>query len=117
MAQVVMKSRKKFMDVYIGLLGFVNDSCVLWKFCLYRQAQYGSFLNIQNGSQNGFFLDILCSIDWWSHIDIKLNNLFWKKITMGDIRKKQLLLKIHLVSWKKIPKTYSQNITSCGIFA
>jgi hypothetical protein len=43
MAQVVMKSRKKFMDVYIGPLGFVNDSCVLWKFCLYKQAQYGSF--------------------------------------------------------------------------
>jgi hypothetical protein len=29
MAEVVMNSRKKFMDVYVGLLGFVNDSHVL----------------------------------------------------------------------------------------
>jgi len=29
MAQVVVNSKKKIMVVYIGLPGFVNDSCVL----------------------------------------------------------------------------------------
>jgi hypothetical protein len=41
-----MNSRKEFMDVYVGLLGFVNDNHVLWKNKLYMQAQYGSFFNI-----------------------------------------------------------------------
>jgi hypothetical protein len=31
MAQVVMNSKKKFVDVYIELLGFVNDRRVLQK--------------------------------------------------------------------------------------
>jgi hypothetical protein len=38
MAQVVVNSKKKFVDVYIGLLGFVNDSRVLQKNSLHRQA-------------------------------------------------------------------------------
>jgi hypothetical protein len=37
MAQVVVNNQKKFVDVYIGLLGFVNDSLVLQKKCLHRQ--------------------------------------------------------------------------------
>jgi hypothetical protein len=38
MAQVILSSKKQFMDVYFGLLGFVNDSCVLQKISLHRQA-------------------------------------------------------------------------------
>jgi hypothetical protein len=39
MAQVVVNSKKKFVDVYIGFVGFVNDNCVLQKINLHtRQA-------------------------------------------------------------------------------
>jgi hypothetical protein len=38
MAQVVVNNKKKFVDVYIGLLGFVNDSRVLQKNSLHSQA-------------------------------------------------------------------------------
>jgi hypothetical protein len=34
---VVVNSKNFFVDVYIGLLGFVNDSCVLQKNSLYSQ--------------------------------------------------------------------------------
>jgi hypothetical protein len=62
MAQVVVNSKKKVVDVYIGLLGFVTDSHVLQKNSLHRQAQCGSFFSFQNGSQNVILLDIPCSI-------------------------------------------------------
>ncbi len=35
-AQAVVDSQKRFMDVYVGLLGSVNDSCVLKKSKLYQ---------------------------------------------------------------------------------
>jgi len=38
MAQVVVNNKKTFVDVYIGLLGFVNDTCVLQKNSLHNQA-------------------------------------------------------------------------------
>jgi hypothetical protein len=63
-----------------------------------------SFFSFQKGSQNGILLDIPYLIGWWFHIDTTLNNLFWKKITMGDIRIADLLLRIHLVSWKIFSK-------------
>jgi hypothetical protein len=36
-AQVVVNSKKIFVDVYIGLLGFVNDSRVLQKNSLHSK--------------------------------------------------------------------------------
>ncbi len=30
------------MDVYVGLLGSINDNCVLQKFSLYKQTQYNT---------------------------------------------------------------------------
>jgi hypothetical protein len=37
MTQIVVNSKKKFVDVYIGFLGFVTDSCVLQNNSLYSQ--------------------------------------------------------------------------------
>ncbi len=58
---------EEFMDVYVGLLGSIIDNCVLQKISVYKQRQYKSLFNIQNGSHNGVFLwGIPCSIGWWS---------------------------------------------------
>ncbi len=38
MAQAIMDIKKKFMDVYVGPLGSINDNLVLQKFNLYKQA-------------------------------------------------------------------------------
>jgi hypothetical protein len=37
-AQAVVDSQKRFMDVYVGLLRSVNDSCVIKKSKLYQRA-------------------------------------------------------------------------------
>ncbi len=43
-AQVALDSQKRFMDVYVGLLGNVNDFGVLRKSMLYQCALHGVFL-------------------------------------------------------------------------
>jgi hypothetical protein len=98
---------EKFTDVYVGLLGSINDNCVLQKFSVYKQTQYKSLFNIQNGSHSGVFLwGIPCSIGWWSHIKTMLNKLFWKIYIIGDIRKAYMLLKNQLVFWKTIHENF-----------
>jgi len=54
---------EEFTDVYVGLVGSINDTCVLQKISVHKQTQYKSLFNIQNGSHNGVFLwGIPCSI-------------------------------------------------------
>jgi len=98
---------EEFTDVYVGLVGSINDTCVLQKISVHKQTQYKSLFNIQNGSHNGVFLwGIPCSIGWWSHIKTMLNNLFWKIYIIGDTKMAYMLLKIHLVSWKTLSENF-----------
>jgi hypothetical protein len=43
--QVICDHRKNFTYIYVGLLGLVNDSCVLHKHGFYAQAQYHNLLD------------------------------------------------------------------------
>jgi hypothetical protein len=52
----VVDARKKFIDIYVGLLKSVNNFQVLPKLSLYRQAQYQyqGLFNMEKGNQDGF---------------------------------------------------------------
>jgi hypothetical protein len=52
-AQVVVNIQKKFMDVYVGLLGSADDFFVLKKPRLYERAIHKSFFNMATRSQIG----------------------------------------------------------------
>jgi hypothetical protein len=47
---VVLDSENRFMDVYVGLLGNVNDYGVLKKFRLYQCAIYEGLFDMAIGS-------------------------------------------------------------------
>ncbi len=48
-AQMVLDNQKRFMDVYVGLLGSVNDFGVLKKSRLYQCAIHGVFFDMAIG--------------------------------------------------------------------
>ncbi len=54
-AQVVVNCNKKIIDIFIGFLGNVNESRVLHKFSLYKNAWFHGLFELGRGSQNGFF--------------------------------------------------------------
>jgi hypothetical protein len=53
-AQCVVDSNKKNIDLFVGLQGSVNDSRALLQFGLYMKAQYIGLFEIGRASQNGF---------------------------------------------------------------
>ncbi len=54
-AQALLNCKKKIIDVFVGLLGSVNDLKVLHNFTLYKNAQYHSLFASNNStSQHGF---------------------------------------------------------------
>jgi hypothetical protein len=58
-AQCVVDNNKKFIDVFVGLLGSLNDSRVLLQSCLYKKVQYIGLFEISRASRNGFALYLL----------------------------------------------------------
>ncbi len=54
-AQAIVDCKKKIIDVFVSLLGCVNDLKVLHKYGLYRNAQYhGLFASTNSTFQHGF---------------------------------------------------------------
>jgi hypothetical protein len=53
-AQCVVDSNKKIIDVFVGFLSNVNNSRVLLRSGLYRKAQYIGLFEIGRAFQNGF---------------------------------------------------------------
>jgi len=47
MAQCVVDYKKKFIDVFLGLPGNVNDLRVLCQFGLYKKVQYNGCLGLK----------------------------------------------------------------------
>jgi hypothetical protein len=52
-AQAVVDANKLFTSVYVGLLGSVNDQCVLRKSGLWQQVVQGGLMNVDSGYQDG----------------------------------------------------------------
>jgi hypothetical protein len=55
MAQVVMNSKKKFVDKHIGFFGFVNDSHVLQKIVYIGKHSMDHFSAFRMVHKMGFF--------------------------------------------------------------
>jgi len=55
MAEVVVNSKKKIVDVYIGFFGFVNDSHVLQKIIYIGKHSMDHFLAFRMVHKMGFF--------------------------------------------------------------
>jgi hypothetical protein len=55
------------MDIYVGLIKSVNDSQILQKLSLYKQAQYWGLFSMEKESQYGFNIylcgDIVATIN------------------------------------------------------
>ncbi len=49
-AQTLIDCNKRFIDVFVGLLGSVNDSRVLNRFAHYRNAQYHGLFEFNSAS-------------------------------------------------------------------
>jgi hypothetical protein len=53
-AQAIMDVKKRFTNIYVGLLGSINNFQVLQKSKLYKQAQHRRLFNLVRGGQEGF---------------------------------------------------------------
>ncbi len=54
-AQALVDCKKKFINVFVGFLGSVNDSKVLCRFAIYRNAHYHALFTSNNLTfQHGF---------------------------------------------------------------
>jgi hypothetical protein len=51
-AQIIVDCNQKFINLYVGLLGLINDSHVIKKSTLYKCMQYRSLLDNYKGTLN-----------------------------------------------------------------
>jgi hypothetical protein len=55
----VVHDKKQFTDLFVRLLGSVNDSRVIKRSSSYNKAQYHGLFNLEKGCQDEMPLDLL----------------------------------------------------------
>ncbi len=109
-----------FWNVFIGMLGFMNDSHILWLSSLHLKATYGGLFNFGlHGSQDIIHSYILggkgYSLLLWFMIPHKqttnVKHTLWMPSSTNTFQRGRMLWKMSLGFWRRHLKNYYSKTT------
>ncbi len=120
-AQTLLDCNKRFIDVFVGLLGSVNDSRVLNRFAHYRNAQYHGLFESNNASSQHCFTPYLLGdkgypllLGLWPSLRKKDNIKFWNCCILGSRKHKWSCFVVEN-AFNILKKTFSEFLTEFNL--